>query len=92
MGEQSWIDRLELHRDLSLNEFDGSVFSSSGPFQGPVVKTGQEALVRFGLDGKLLEDVIGAQTKITAGCWLMSFVGLTFTGQKFAVTKVPSAE
>ena len=92
MGEQSWIDRLELHRDLSLNEFDGLVFSSSGPFQGPVVKTGQEALVRFGLDGKLLEDVIGSQTKITVGCWLMSFVGLALTGQKFAVTKVPSAE
>ena len=91
-----WVHKVGLIRwgftGLSLNEFDGLVFSSSGPFRGPVAKTGQEALARFGLDGKLLEDVIGAQAKIIAGCWLMSFVGLTLTGQKFAVMKVPSAE
>jgi len=91
-----WVNKAGLIRwgfiGLSLHEFDGLVFSSSGPFGGTAVKTGQEALARFGLDGKLLEDVIGAQTKIIAGCWLMSFVGLTLTGQKFAVMKVLSAE
>lgn len=91
-----WVNKIGLIRwgftGLSLNEFDGLAFSSSGPFRGPVAKTGQEALARFGLDGKSLDDVVGAQTKIIAGCWLLSFVGLALTGQKFAVMKIPPAE
>jgi hypothetical protein len=72
---------------LAINEFDGLEFSSGGPFRGPVAKTGQEALARFGLDGKTLREVVGAQISIIAGCWLLSFMGLALTRQRFEVMK-----
>lgn len=86
-----WVNKVGLIRlgftGLALNEFDGLDFTSSGPFRGPVAKTGEEALARFGLDGGSLENVIGAQTKIIVGCWLLSFAGLSLTRQKFEVMK-----
>lgn len=88
-----WVNKVGLVRwgftGLALNEFDGLEFSSSGPFRGPVAKTGEEALARYGLDGGSLEDVVGAQAKIIVGCWVMSFIGLALTRQKFAVMKNP---
>mmetsp|Transcript_488 Transcript_488/g.1366 ORF Transcript_488/g.1366 Transcript_488/m.1366 type:complete len:192 (+) Transcript_488:20-595(+) len=84
-----WISKIGLIRwgwtGLALNEFEGLAFTSSGPFRGPVAKTGEEALARFGLDVHTVEDAIGAQAKIVAGCWILSFVGLSLTRQKFAV-------
>merc|ERR1712071_538224 len=68
-----WVNKVGLIRwgftGLALNEFDGLEFTSSGPFRGPVAKTGQEALARFGLDGKSLDEVFGAQMKIVVCCW-----------------------
>ena len=91
-----WINQVGLIRwgftGLALNEFEGLEFTSKGPFRGPVAKTGEEALARFGLEGKSLGDVVSAQTRIIAGCWVLSFIGLALTGQKFAVMKHPAPE
>jgi len=88
-----WVNKVGLIRwgftGLALNEFDGLEFSSSGPFRGPVAKTGEEALARYGLDGGTLEDVVSAQSKIVLGCWMASFIGLSLTRQKFEVMKNP---
>lgn len=86
-----WVNKIGLIRwgftGLALNEFEGLEFSASGPYRGPVAKTGKEALARYGMDGKSLEDVVRAQLKIVAGCWLLSFLGLSFSRQKFEVMK-----
>ena len=54
-----WVNKIGLVRwgftGLSLNEFEGLEFTSSGPFRGPVAKTGEEALSRFGLETKTIE-------------------------------------
>lgn len=88
-----WINKIGLVRwgftGLALNEFQGLSFSSSGPFRGPVAKTGEDALARFGLDGKSLGDVYGGQMKIIVGCWFFSLLGLSLTRQKFEVMKNP---
>ncbi|KAL7544685.1 hypothetical protein ACHAWF_008054 [Thalassiosira exigua] len=88
-----WINQIGLIRwaftGLALNEFEELEFRSGGPFRGPVAKTGEEALARFGLDGKSLQGVMGGQTKIIAGCWLLSLLGLTLTRQKFEVMHAP---
>lgn len=89
-----WVSRVGLIRwgftGLALNEFEGLEFTSGGPFRGPTAKTGEDALSRFGLDGKSLGDVVGAQTKIIVGCWVMSFLGLALTRQRFEIMKNPS--
>ena len=70
---------------LALNEFEGLEFKSSGPFRGPVTKTGEQALARFGMDGISLDSVVSAQLKIIVCCWILSFMGLSLTRQKFVV-------
>jgi len=88
-----WVNQIGLIKwgfsGLALNEFDGLEFSTKGPRRGPVAKTGEEALARFGLDGMKISDVIGAQTKLVAGCWLLSFLGLALTRQKYEVMHSP---
>ena len=88
-----WVNKIGLIRwgftGLALNEFEGLEFKSSGPFRGPVAKTGEEALARFGMDGKSLDDVVRAQMTIVAGCWVLSFLGLSLTRQKFEVMMTP---
>lgn len=89
-----WINQVGLIRwgftGLAVNEFEGLAFSTGGPRRGPVVKSGEEALARFGLDGKSVEDVIRAQTKIIGGCWVLSFLGLALTRQKYEVMQNPA--
>jgi len=91
-----WVAKIGLIRwgfeGLALNEFEGLEFNTSGPRRGPVARTGEEALARFGLNGKSVGDVIGAQTKIIAGCWLLSYLGLALTRQKYEVMKLPLAD
>ena len=88
-----WVNQIGLIKwgfsGLALNEFEGLEFSTKGPRRGPVTKTGEEALARFGLDGMKISDVIGAQTKLVAGCWLLSFLGLALTRQKYEVMHSP---
>lgn len=89
-----WIPKIGLVRwgfeGLALNEFDGLRFDTSGPRRGPLAKTGQDALARFGMEGKTVSQVVKAQTNIIAACWLLSFLGLSFSGQKFlAMQAIP---
>jgi len=82
-----WLPKLSLVRwgfeGLSVNEFNGLEFETSGPRRGPVVKTGKEALDRFGFGDRKLMEVVMAQRNIIAGCWLLSFIGLSLTKTKF---------
>lgn len=88
-----WIPKIGLIRwgfeGLCLNEFDGLTFDTTGPKRGPVAKTGAEALARFGLGNKSLGDVVRAQGAITVVCWLLSYLGLSITQQRFMVMKKP---
>lgn len=88
-----WISKIGLMRwgfeGLSLIEFEGLEFDTSGPRRGPVAKTGQDALARMGLGDRTLGEVLRAQFSITAGCWCLSFLGLALTRQKFLEMKVP---
>ena len=90
-----WIPKASLIRwgfeGLALNEFEGLDFDTPpGPRRGPVAKTGAEALDRFGLGSNTLGDVIRAQVAITVSGWLLSFLGLTLSRQKFKTMEPPS--
>ena len=74
---------------LCLNEFEGLEFDTSGPRRGPVAKTGADALARFGLGNKTLGDVVKAQGAITLACWLLSYLGLALTQERFLVMQSP---
>lgn len=82
-----WIPKISLIRwgfqGLAVNEFNGLTFDTSGPRKGPVAKTGTEALDRFGMAETSLRDIILSQRNILAGCWLLSYLGLTLTSQKY---------
>ena len=82
-----WIPKVGLIRwgfeGLCVNEFEGLEFDTSGPRRGPVAKTGMDALARFGLGTRSLNDVVRAQLSIAAGCWILSYLGLSLTRQKY---------
>jgi len=88
-----WIPKVGLIRwgfeGLCLNEFEGLEFDTTGPRRGPVAKSGEDALARFGLGGKSLGDVIRAQGTITLFCWFFSYVGLSLTRQRFLTMQTP---
>lgn len=88
-----WVPKVSLVRwgleGLALNEFDGLEFDTSGPRRGPVVKNGKEALDSFGMADKSLGDVLSAQRNILAGCWFLSYLGLSLTGQKYEMMTPP---
>ena len=88
-----WISKVGLIRwgfeGLSVVEFAGLKFDTSGPRRGPVAKTGEEALERMGLGDRTLQQVFKAQVGITAACWFLSFFGMTLTRQKFLPMKLP---
>ena len=82
-----WIPKVSLIRwgfeGLAVNEFNGLEFETSGPRRGPVVKTGVEALDRFGMSDRTLPEVLSAQLRILGTCWLLSYLGVSATGQKY---------
>lgn len=82
-----WLPKISLVRwgfeGLSVNEFNGLEFSAKGPRRGPIVKTGKEALARFGFADRKLGEVVNSQRNIIAGCWFLSYVGLSLTKSKF---------
>lgn len=88
-----WIPKVGLIRwgfeGLCVNEFEGLEFESGGPRRGPVAKTGEDALSRFGLGSHTVGDVMRAQLMITGSCWLLSYLGLTLTKQRFMTMKEP---
>jgi hypothetical protein len=78
---------------LCINEFTGLQFdnaSSAGkPYRGPVAKTGADALARFGLGTRSLTEVVRAQLYIASACWILSYLGLTLTRQRFLTMRAP---
>lgn len=91
-----WIPKISLIRwgfeGLCLNEFQGLEFEASGRRRGPVAKTGADALDRFGLGKNTLADVMQAQLAMTISGWVLSYLGLTITGQKFMKMEEPDTE
>jgi hypothetical protein len=91
-----WLPKVGLIRwgfeGFCLNEFAGLVFDTSGPRRGPVAKNGAEALARFGLGGNSLRSVVHAQVAIISACWLLSYLGLTLTRQKFQKMDTPPSQ
>lgn len=88
-----WVPKLGLIRwgfeGLAVNEFEGLTFTYSGPPRGPIAKTGDDALARFSLGKHSVGDVIRAQLMVTSACWVLSFLGLTLTKQRFLEMKNP---
>ena len=88
-----WIPKVGLIRwgfeGLCINEFDGLTFDTGGPRRGPVARTGDDALARFGLGGRSLADVLRAQLIITGSFWVLSYLGLTLTRQRFLEMRQP---
>lgn len=82
-----WLPKVSLVKwgfeGLSVNEFNGLEFSTKGPRRGPLVKTGKDALERFGFADRTLSDVVAAQRNIIACCWFLSYLGLSMTRAKF---------
>ncbi len=90
-----WIPKVSLVRwgfeALAVNEFNGLEFDTSGPTRGPVVRTGKEALDRFGMADSTYSKVISVQRNIMGACWLLSYLGLSLTRQKYEVMVPPSS-
>jgi len=88
-----WIPKVSLIRwgfeGLAVNEFNGLEFNTSGPRRGPLVKTGKEALDRFGMADRKLGEVVAAQRNILGACWFLSYLGLSLTGQKYETMVTP---
>jgi ABC-type multidrug transport system permease subunit len=74
---------------MSLNEFEGLTFNTSGPRRGPVAKNGDDALARFGLGNNSISTVVKAQACIISFSWFMSYLGLSLTRQKFQRMESP---
>jgi len=92
-----WIPKVGLIKwgfeGLAVNEFTGLTFEEPkfgqmrrGP---PVATTGREALERFGLGTRTVGDAVRAQVNIICACWLLSWLGLTLTSQKYQVMLTP---
>ncbi|KAI2506887.1 ABC-2 type transporter [Fragilaria crotonensis] len=82
-----WLPKIGLVRwgfeGLAINEFQGLKFDTGGPRRGPVTKTGEEALERFGLLGSSVGQVAKVQLMMIGTCWMMSYLGLSLTRQKY---------
>lgn len=89
-----WVPKIGLIRwgfqGLCINEFLGLKFDKSGSQRGQVALTGEEALEKFGLGGTLAE-VVQSQALLVASFWFLSYVGLSFSRQKYLVMR-PSKE
>ena len=87
-----WVSKLSVVRwgfeGLSVNEFTGLTFSTKDR-RGPVIKTGYEALDRFGFADRTILEVVAAERNIISACWFLSYLGLTLTKQKFAPMITP---
>lgn len=94
-----WISKVGLVRwgyeGLCINEFTGLQFDTPnavgalirvGP---PIIKTGKDALARFGMDQRSVRDIIGYQIRLASTFWLLSYLGLTLTKQKYTIMQPP---
>ncbi len=78
------------YEGLATNEFLGLEFTAFGSKRGPILKTGEEALERFGLGRSTLPQIARAELCIIAGSWLLSYLGLSLTSDKYVVMEVPT--
>ena len=56
---------------------------------GPLLRTGTDALIQFGMGNKKLEDIVQAQLLLIATFWSLSYIGLRLTKQKYQVMMPP---
>lgn len=91
-----WLPKIGIVRwgfeGLAINEFQGLHFDTSGPRRGPITKTGEEALDRFGLLGSTVGQVAKVQLMMIGTCWVMSYLGLSWTGQKYQYMSLPESK
>ncbi|CAB9527811.1 Putative white-brown complex homolog protein 30 [Seminavis robusta] len=84
-----WVSKISLIRwgfeSFCLNEFQGLHFEASDASNGPVARTGEEALAMIGLKDSSIEGVVRAEVIITIVCWCLAYLGLTLTKQRFVV-------
>ena len=82
-----WVPKVGIvkwaFQGLAINEFTGLSFSADGPRRGPLIKTGEEALAKFGLANMSIREVFTAQRNILGICWLVSYLTLSLTKQKY---------
>jgi len=88
-----WIPKVGLIKwffeGISINEFTGLTFDTSGNRRGAIVRTGYDALDRFGISERNLPEVFTAQGGIIAGCWILSFVGIKLNRERFEKMSLP---
>jgi ABC-type multidrug transport system ATPase subunit len=91
-----WLPKVGIIRwgfeGLAINEFKGLQFDTSGPRRGPVTRTGEEALERYGMLGSSVVQVAKVQTLMIGTCWLLSYLGLSATRQKYLYMHLPLKE
>jgi hypothetical protein len=51
--------------------------------------TGLDALARFGMGKRSVQDIIGIQLKLISSFWLLSYIGLRLTKQKYVPMQEP---
>jgi len=89
-----WIPKVGLIRwffeGVAVNEFTGLTFDKSGPRRGVIMNTGIDALESFGIAERSLSEVFTAQTRIITGCWILSFIGLTLSRDKYMKMSLPA--
>ncbi len=69
---------------LAVNEFEGLEFDTSGPRRGPVIRTGIDALAKFGFADRTLPEAVGALRNIILGCWIITFIALSLNKSKYS--------
>jgi hypothetical protein len=77
------------YEGLATTKFLGLDFTTFGAKRGPVIKTGEEALERFGLGRSKLLQIARAELCIIGGSWLLSYLGLSHTSDKYAIMEAP---
>jgi len=77
------------YEGLATNESLGLEFTTFGAKRGPVIKTGEEALERFCLGRSTLLQIARAELYIIDGSWLLSYLGLSLTSDKYAIMEAP---
>ena len=53
------------------------------------IQTGEEALVRFGLQDRTIREIITNQATVAATCWILSYIGLSLTKQRYEIMQPP---
>lgn len=86
-----WIPKVSLIRwgfeGLVVNEFQGLTFNTTDAVGPSAARNGEEALAMFGMQDASIDDVVQAEGIIMVVCWILAYLGLTLTKQKFVQMK-----